>query len=96
VNPSGVATVSDKEHARDMLSVADSPDQVKAIIAVLDREMTAAQKSPKHVREDQRKEITGKKATGPSGAKGDYIELRTTKDGRTLGKKADGTIEEVK
>jgi hypothetical protein len=64
VNPTGVATVSDKEHARDMLSTADTPDQVKAIIAVLDREMTAAQESPREVRADQRKEITGDRGPG--------------------------------
>lgn len=59
VNPSGVATVSDKEHAREMLSTADSDEQVGAILDVLDREMTAAQHSPKNVKESLRKEITG-------------------------------------
>jgi hypothetical protein len=36
VNPTGVGTVSDKEHAREMLSTADSHEQVKGIIAILD------------------------------------------------------------
>lgn len=64
VNPSGVATVSDKEHAREMLSTADSHEQVKAIISVLDREMTAAQHSPKNVKDSLRKEITGEGGGG--------------------------------
>lgn len=39
---------------------------------------------------------TPQQATGKIGAAGGYVETRKTADGRTLGKKADGTIEEVK
>lgn len=59
VNPSGVATVADKEHAREMLSTADSPEQVTAILDILDQEMTAAQHSPRNVKKQLRSEITG-------------------------------------
>lgn len=68
VNPSGASTVSDKEHAREMLSTADSPEQVKAIIAVLDQEMTAAQNSPKNVKKSLRQEITGEGGGAPAAA----------------------------
>lgn len=80
VNPSGVATVSDKEHAREMLSTADSPDQVKAIISVLDREMTAAQNSPRNVKDSLRREITG--APAPAGGHGAQTPKAST--GKTI------------
>lgn len=46
ISPTGVSTVSDKEHAREMLSMADSPEQVKGIIAQLKKEMDAAGRAP--------------------------------------------------
>lgn len=59
VNPTGAATVSDKDHAREILSTADSHEQLVGLLKVLDQEMTAAQNAPKRVRADQRREITG-------------------------------------
>lgn len=62
ISPSGVPTVSDKEHAREMLSTIDSPAQVDAVLGVLRQEMRAARESPGEVRADLRKAITGAKA----------------------------------
>lgn len=61
ISPSGVPTVSDKEHAREMLSVIDSPGQVDAVLGVLRQEMRAAGDAPGEVREKLRQAITGKK-----------------------------------
>lgn len=64
VSPSGVPTVSDKDHAREVLSTADSHEQLLGLLKVLDKEMVAAQNAPKRVREAQRAGITGE--TPPS------------------------------
>lgn len=90
INPQGVGTVADKEHAREMLDTAFSKGDYSAAVNQLLKEIDAAQKSPRQVKDSMREGFTGK------GDKGDYVELRTTADGKTLGKKADGTIEEVK
>lgn len=62
VSPSGVPTVSDKDHAREVLSTADSHEQLLGLLKVLDKEMIAAQNAPKRVREAQRAGITGEPA----------------------------------
>lgn len=54
VSPVGVPTVSDKDHAREMLSTADSHEQVVGIIAQLKKEMEAAGNAPKVVQSQQR------------------------------------------
>jgi hypothetical protein len=54
VSPVGVPTVSDKEHAREMLSTADSHEQVVGIIAQLKKEMDAAGNAPGVVRRELR------------------------------------------
>lgn len=66
ISPVGTPTVSDKEHAREMLSTADSHEQVNAIIGQLKKEMEAAGKAPGAVRETFRKGYTGGQA--PAGA----------------------------
>lgn len=59
VSPSGVPTVSDKDHAREILSTADSHEQLMGLLKVLDQEMVAAQNAPKRVRDAQRAGMTG-------------------------------------
>jgi len=61
VSPSGAATVSDKEHARELLSRADSHEQLMGVLGVMRQEMDAALKSPEHVQKAQRERMTGKK-----------------------------------
>ncbi len=59
VSPIGAPTVSDKNHAREMLSTADSHEQVVGIIAQLKKEMVAAGNAPKVVREEQSAAVRG-------------------------------------
>lgn len=68
VSPIGSPTVSDKNHAREMLSSADSHAQVVAIIGQLKKEMDAAGRAPEIVREKQRAAMSGGlPTTGPAG-----------------------------
>ena len=62
INPTGVPTVSDKEHARAVINSVQSPAQVKAVLAIIDRELSIAQKAPEQVREGIRQSITGNKS----------------------------------
>lgn len=66
VSPSGVPTVSDKDHAREVLSTADSHKQLLGLLKILDQEMVAAQNAPKRVRAAQREGITGGDAATPA------------------------------
>ncbi|MBN3809404.1 hypothetical protein [Paraburkholderia sp. Ac-20347] len=66
VSPSGTPTVSDKEHAREMLNTAQTPEQYQAVIGMMKREMAAAQQSPGKVRSEFREAVTrGKPMANP-------------------------------
>lgn len=66
VSPSGTPTVSDKEHAREMLNTAQTPEQYQAVITMMKREMAAAQRSPGQVRSEFREAVTrGKPMANP-------------------------------
>jgi len=56
----GKATVSDNEHARELLSTAKSHEAYKAIVNQMLQEIAAAQRAPKQVREGLRGEVSGK------------------------------------
>jgi hypothetical protein len=58
VSPSGTPTVSDKEHAREMLNTAQTPEQYRSVITMMKREMAAAQRSPGQVRSEFRDAVT--------------------------------------
>jgi hypothetical protein len=60
INPQGVATVSDKDHARELLASAWSKGQYAAGIDQLMLELQAARKAPGMVREGFRSAVTGK------------------------------------
>jgi hypothetical protein len=60
VSPTGTPTVSDKEHARELLDAAWSSGQFATAIDQLAREMMAAKASPGQVREDMLNTVTGK------------------------------------
>jgi len=73
INPTGVPTVSDKEHARAVLNVVQSPEQVDAVLGIIRRELSIAQKAPDQVRDATRRGIIGgpvptEAVTAPSGA----------------------------
>lgn len=59
ISPSGVPTVSDKDHAREMLSTVDSPAQFQAVTDVMRQEMKAAREAPSEVRRATRSAVTG-------------------------------------
>lgn len=60
ISPTGVPTVEDKKHARKILSEAKSPDAYNAAVTTLQKEIQAEIQAPKHVREMQRQEISGR------------------------------------
>jgi hypothetical protein len=65
ISPSGTPTVSDKDHAREMLDTAYSKGQYAAVVDAMKKEMAAAMKSPGMVREEFRG--YGKRKIGPDG-----------------------------
>lgn len=65
----GVATVADKEHAKELLSTAFDQPSYAAAVQQLQAEIRAAQKAPKQVRKDMSNEIGGRHDGNASGAK---------------------------
>jgi hypothetical protein len=59
INPQGVGTVADKEHAREMLEVGFAKGDYAAAIDQLQSEISVAQKSPGKVKESMRERFTG-------------------------------------
>lgn len=55
ISPSGNPTVSDKEHAREILNKAWSQGQFNAAVGMMKQEIDAAMASPDKVREEMRK-----------------------------------------
>jgi hypothetical protein len=64
ISPSGTPTVHDKEHARELLSTANTPDQLNAVLDMMNKEMTAARQAPKEVMSAQRSRISGRAPEG--------------------------------
>lgn len=67
ISPTGVATVSDKDHAREVLSKAWSQGQFDAAVGMMKQEIDAALQSPEKVRDDMRKRFIGGLGGKPSG-----------------------------
>jgi hypothetical protein len=69
ISPNGVATVSDKDHAREILQKAWSQGQFDAAVGMMSQEIDAALKSPEKVRDEMRKRfLTGVGAGSPANA----------------------------
>ena len=64
ISPTGQPTVSDKEHARELLRDIDSPEQFRAVLGVMKQEMTAAQKTPGVVKQELRENFAGRPKEG--------------------------------
>jgi len=60
ISPSGVPTVHDKEHAREILANAFTKGQYAAALGVMQQEIDAALASPKQVKSEMRTMMTGK------------------------------------
>lgn len=56
----GKSTVSDMEHAREILSTAKNHEAYKAIVGQIELEIQAAQRAPQRVRNHLRTEISGR------------------------------------
>lgn len=84
INPQGVGTVADKEHAREMLSTAFSKGDYEAAVNQLLLEIDAARKSPGTVQKEMRDRFTGKTAQEASPA-GTSQETRSSAPGKPSG-----------
>jgi hypothetical protein len=56
INPNGVGTVADKEHASEMLKTADGPEAYNAVIEQLNKEIEMAHNAPVKARQGFRDE----------------------------------------
>jgi hypothetical protein len=68
INPNGVGTVADKEHASEMLRTADGPEAYNAVLDQLNKEIEMAHKSPALARKsfkEERASRTGTKLPAP-------------------------------
>lgn len=59
ISPTGVPTVSDKDHAREILSKAWSQGQFDAAVGMMSQEIQAALTSPEKVRDEMRRRFLG-------------------------------------
>lgn len=64
ISPTGVPTVSDKDHGREMLSTAKDQASYEAVVNQMMKELAAAQTAPGQVRGELRDAVTGKGASG--------------------------------
>ncbi len=65
VSPVGVSTDAARQHAYDMLNVAQGPDAYEAVIEQMKKEMEAALSAPKDVSDRLKKNITGDTTAAP-------------------------------
>jgi hypothetical protein len=63
ISPTGNPTVSDKEHAREMLSTAYDQKSYGAVLRQMEREIGAALRAPSDVQMRMRQQITGQPQT---------------------------------
>lgn len=63
ISPSGVPTVSDKDHAREMISTIDSPEQFAAVMGIIRQELKIAKGAPEEVRAATRERVSPTGAT---------------------------------
>lgn len=83
VSPTGAPTMSDKDHAREVLDRGFSKGDYEAAVDQLMKEMHAAQKSPEEVMRRMTKQFSGEKE----------VERATSKSGRPMHKNAEGKWE---
>lgn len=84
ISPTGVPTVSDKDHAREIIDKAYSKGQYKAVVDLMKQEMEAARKSPGQVRAGMREAITGKGEEKPQSGGPKVGEKSTSKSGKPI------------
>jgi hypothetical protein len=77
INPKGTPTISDKNHAREIINSALSKKQISGALDIMDREMAASLASPGKVREALRTPANAPSATpaaAPSAARGNGVD----------------------
>lgn len=89
ISPSGTPTVHDKQHADDLFSMDQSPEQFAASLQQAKREMAAALKAPSEVQSQQRARISGRGA-GPAATNAKGWKMMTDKDGNKAYVSPDG------
>lgn len=67
ISPTGTPTVSDKDHAREILSAAWSGGQFDAAVGMMQQEIKAAQESPEKVRDEMRSRFLRGQGVAPVG-----------------------------
>jgi hypothetical protein len=76
----GKATVTDNEHARELLSTAKSQEAYEAIVNQMQQEIAAAKRAPRQVRDNLRNDIAGKGGHGaPDAGVGSVIDFGSLK-----------------
>ena len=80
----GISTVTDKEHARELLSTAYDQPSYTAAVKQMQREIDAARKAPDTVRKDLSKAVSGrsKDSSGLSDAEQSELEALRNRFGR--------------
>ncbi len=63
ISPSGVPTVSDKDHAREMISTIHSPEQFAAVMGIIRQELKIAKEAPGLVKDATRQRVSPGVAT---------------------------------
>ncbi|MBU9373398.1 hypothetical protein KTE28_03505 [Burkholderia multivorans] len=66
ISPTGVPTVADKEHARELLSTASTDKQLDAVLTMMEKEMAAARQAPTEVQAQQKARISGRGEGAPA------------------------------
>lgn len=67
ISPTGTPTVSDKDHAREILNKAWSGGQFDAAVGMMQQEIEAALRSPEKVRDEMRKRFLSGQGAAPVG-----------------------------
>lgn len=88
INPNGVGTVADKEHASEILSTADGPKAYKAALDQLDKEIEMAHQSPAKARAGFKTERSSRMG-GTQGAAGKPAQV--IQNGHTYDLQPDGS-----
>lgn len=94
ISPTGVPTVSDKEHARKLLSTAYDQKSYQATLDMMNREIETAKRAPGKVRENLHEAISGRGAIPQVNAQG--WKLHKDAAGRQAYVGPNGEIQEVR
>lgn len=98
----GVGALADRVALKKTILAASSPEQLKGIVAnykeLIGGQLTGLEKqySAGTGRTDFKSRYLTPAAVQGLAPSSQYVETKTLPDGRTLGKKADGTVEEIK